>query len=257
MKKVDAMKDEYDFSGAVRGKFYRPDAQLAAPVHLDPTGTQPATKTHQGKRLTSPSAIEFAEMHLIRECLDEAGRAFKLYFKLLADKAAIKESDNTVRLALFRDGLVQIMACFSTNPTKRSNFLIPSEAFAGIEGWQEFYKWMRDYRDAFAAHNFGVKRQSEAIGIFNSDTNEFLGVGHFTMMSQGEDLGAEHSIRLFWSAAARHVKTRIADLEAVLIEEAKKLSPPEIAALEPARLVVPGNQDIRTSREKYRKRPNS
>ena len=30
------MKKEYDFSGAVRGKFYRADAQLAAPVHLEP-----------------------------------------------------------------------------------------------------------------------------------------------------------------------------------------------------------------------------
>ncbi len=30
------MKDEYDFSGATRGKFSRPDAQLIPPVHLDP-----------------------------------------------------------------------------------------------------------------------------------------------------------------------------------------------------------------------------
>jgi hypothetical protein len=30
------MKDEYDFSNAERGKFYRPDAQLVPPVHLDP-----------------------------------------------------------------------------------------------------------------------------------------------------------------------------------------------------------------------------
>jgi len=30
------MKDEYDFSAATRGKFYRPDAQLIPPVHLDP-----------------------------------------------------------------------------------------------------------------------------------------------------------------------------------------------------------------------------
>jgi hypothetical protein len=30
------MKDEYDFSNAVRGKFYRPGAQLIPPVHLDP-----------------------------------------------------------------------------------------------------------------------------------------------------------------------------------------------------------------------------
>lgn len=29
------MKDEYDFSNAERGKFYRPDAQLNLPVYLD------------------------------------------------------------------------------------------------------------------------------------------------------------------------------------------------------------------------------
>jgi hypothetical protein len=30
------MKDEYDFSNAERGKFYRAGAQLTPPVHLDP-----------------------------------------------------------------------------------------------------------------------------------------------------------------------------------------------------------------------------
>ena len=30
------MKDEYDFSKAKRGRFYRPDAVLAPPVHLEP-----------------------------------------------------------------------------------------------------------------------------------------------------------------------------------------------------------------------------
>jgi hypothetical protein len=30
------MKDEYDFSKAERGRFYRPNAVLIPPVHLDP-----------------------------------------------------------------------------------------------------------------------------------------------------------------------------------------------------------------------------
>ncbi len=30
------MKDEYDFTGGVRGKFYRADAELVPPVHLEP-----------------------------------------------------------------------------------------------------------------------------------------------------------------------------------------------------------------------------
>jgi hypothetical protein len=29
------MKAEYDFSNAVRGKFYRPDAKLKLPIYLD------------------------------------------------------------------------------------------------------------------------------------------------------------------------------------------------------------------------------
>jgi predicted HicB family RNase H-like nuclease len=33
---TDDMKDEYDFSKAERGRFYRKDAVLAAPVHLEP-----------------------------------------------------------------------------------------------------------------------------------------------------------------------------------------------------------------------------
>jgi predicted HicB family RNase H-like nuclease len=30
------MKDEYDFAKAERGKFFRRDAQLVPPLHLDP-----------------------------------------------------------------------------------------------------------------------------------------------------------------------------------------------------------------------------
>jgi hypothetical protein len=30
------MKDEYDFSNAERGRFYRPDAVMVPPVHLEP-----------------------------------------------------------------------------------------------------------------------------------------------------------------------------------------------------------------------------
>jgi hypothetical protein len=32
----DDMEEEYDFSNAERGRFYRPGAMLAPPVHLDP-----------------------------------------------------------------------------------------------------------------------------------------------------------------------------------------------------------------------------
>jgi predicted HicB family RNase H-like nuclease len=36
MKMGDPMKDEYDFSTAERGKFFRKGAGLVPPVHLEP-----------------------------------------------------------------------------------------------------------------------------------------------------------------------------------------------------------------------------
>jgi len=35
-KAGDDMKDDYDFTGAVRGKFYRGAAALVPPIHLEP-----------------------------------------------------------------------------------------------------------------------------------------------------------------------------------------------------------------------------
>ena len=32
----DDMRDEYDFPKAARGKFHRPNASLAPPIHLEP-----------------------------------------------------------------------------------------------------------------------------------------------------------------------------------------------------------------------------
>jgi hypothetical protein len=34
--KVNAMKDEYDFTNAARGKFYKPNLRLIPPVRLEP-----------------------------------------------------------------------------------------------------------------------------------------------------------------------------------------------------------------------------
>jgi predicted HicB family RNase H-like nuclease len=36
MSSDEDMRDEYDFSNAERGKFFRPNASLSPPIHLDP-----------------------------------------------------------------------------------------------------------------------------------------------------------------------------------------------------------------------------
>jgi hypothetical protein len=46
------MRDEYDFSNGERGKFYRADAVLVPPVHLDPEVLAFLTARAQARGMT-------------------------------------------------------------------------------------------------------------------------------------------------------------------------------------------------------------
>ena len=51
------MKDEYDFTGASRGKFHHPDAQLIPPVHLDPDVLADLTARAQARGVSLSSLV--------------------------------------------------------------------------------------------------------------------------------------------------------------------------------------------------------
>ena len=51
-KKVNTMKDEYGFSNAQRGKFYKPDLRLIPPVRLDPQVLDFLVKRAEAKGIT-------------------------------------------------------------------------------------------------------------------------------------------------------------------------------------------------------------
>ena len=51
------MKDEYDFAGASRGKFHRPDVQLIPPVHLDPDVLADLTARAQARGVSLSSLV--------------------------------------------------------------------------------------------------------------------------------------------------------------------------------------------------------
>jgi hypothetical protein len=48
----DDMRDEYDFSKAERGKFHRPNASLAPPIHLEPAVLSFLTARAQARGVT-------------------------------------------------------------------------------------------------------------------------------------------------------------------------------------------------------------
>lgn len=52
------MKDEYDFAGAERGKFYRPGARLRLPLYLDDQGLKDLTERAAASSLTVSEYVE-------------------------------------------------------------------------------------------------------------------------------------------------------------------------------------------------------
>ena len=51
------MKDEYDFSGGERGKFYRPDAEFCLPVYLRPEIAQFIEKLARKKGVEADALV--------------------------------------------------------------------------------------------------------------------------------------------------------------------------------------------------------
>lgn len=209
------------------------------------------SRERPAKLLETATASEHSELQIISRCIEEASLALKMYFVRFQHGLPENEEEAAIRRALFRDGLIQIMACFSTNPNKRDRYLIPSEAFDGQQGWEPFYKWMLDLRDGYAAHNFGAQRLADSIVFLDSDTGQVAGVGIITVGFDGPSEG-EASFSAFCGTAMRHAKSRMEQASAKLLAEAQALSKAELEALHDAALVVPGAEDVKTSREKYR-----
>lgn len=214
----------------------------------------PESKNLVSKRLETELATEYAEMHIIQACLAEGDRAMALYFHRMRNGLDNNPNEVAISQSLFRDAIVQIMGCFTTNLEKRNQFLIPQEAFDGLNGWPEFYRWMLDYRDAYAAHNFGIHRMCEATATVNTETGEVVQIGHLQSMHIGPMDDVKTSMHTFISRANDHVGVRINELHAKLLVEVQSMPPDEFAKLGPPRLVIGGPEDLRLSRGKYRKK---
>lgn len=66
---VDTMKKEYDFSGAIQGKFYRPIEKLEIPVYLDKEVKEFFSKTASRKKIDIDkvvNAILRKEMEILK-----------------------------------------------------------------------------------------------------------------------------------------------------------------------------------------------
>lgn len=151
---------------------------------------------------------------------------------------------------------MQFAACFST---KDPNKLNPKEVYAPYKHAEPIGRWFHDLRDAFVAHNFGPQRIHEAGAVleWNEDQTQFRVnyIRGFYSRYGGPDKKDAPRICAYMAAAIQFVDERIEAAEKSLVERLLKMPDHELLGLPDLEIPVPTVHDIRTTREKFRKKP--
>lgn len=202
----------------------------------------------KAKALSSPLAHRMAEITMVRDELSTCLRAVQLWAGRVSEDD--DGDDAIIHDALFRDCVVQFMACFGEDQHR----LNPADAFGRFEGVLEFFGWLRDVRDSYAAHRFGVLRQSVPMLVLD-DNHQKLGVGHIASIYRGPSSADDKANLLFVFSLGLDYATKLSrELNRQVQLELEALSADEIERLDDARrppMVSP--EFIRMTRENYRK----
>ena len=207
--------------------------------------------TRPSKRLETASSTEFGEMTLMHQCLIASAKAFEIFFERVKNGPPDEAVEAAIATALFRDGIVQFMACFNSNVAKRNCFLIPSEAFGDIAGWESYYQKLYDLRNAYAAHNHGAQRQYDVFavvdehGVIQAFSVAFAMLAGFSILERDQ-------LMYFMDAALRHADARRIEAEDKVLAEVRALTPDEIAALPDAEMIAPSDAQTKMTRDRYR-----
>lgn len=195
--------------------------------------------------LGTPEAKELAELHLLRHDLDHCVKAFRLLVELYGERE-FTEAENLTRLALYRDALVQFIACFDGSAPL---FLKVPDVYPGDDNAQSYFNSLKDVRDSYAAHRHGPSRQC-AIGVIAGPSGP-LGTGNLMMVRHVPPLfDLKHHHDFAWKAR-RHVEARMEVLNQVVSTAAMSMSRDQILALPSAQGYDIRDGEVRLGRQRF------
>jgi hypothetical protein len=207
-----------------------------------------AVTTHGLKELATPEAKELAEMLLLRQDLASSFQAMQLWHKRYWQKENGTPEDTLIATCLFRDAILQFIGCFDSTAQYK---LSVQDVYKSTQGATEYFKWLKDIRDAYIAHKFGPHRQC-IVGVFSDSNGTVIGNGHFVSVYLGPQEGARDLIE-FIAIAGRYLNSRIEDLQAQVLAAAKAMSKEDLNALPIARAYGVGPNETRMTREKFKR----
>lgn len=185
----------------------------------------PSLPDDEMRLLSSPEAEELGELYLLQKDLDHCVKAFRLLVEIYGERE-FSEAENLIRLALYRDAIVQFIACFDGSAPL---FLKVPDVYPGDENAQSYFNSLKDIRDGYAAHRHGPSRQC-AVGVVAGLSGTFA-TGRLLILRHVPpiaDLKHHHDFAL---KARLHVDARIASLERTVTTAAMAMSREQILAL--------------------------
>jgi len=201
--------------------------------------------------LTSPIAKELTEYILLQHDIKASHASLTVWFKRFCGPSDEKEPDDAViGASVFRDSIIMFMGCFDRSAPL---FLDEAEVYKTTLGGAEYFQWLRDMRDAYAAHKFGALRQC-AVGVLLDGNGDVLGIGQFSSIYLGPAKEAEGQMLQFIAIAGNYVAAKIKELEARLKQEANDMTREERAKLKTARLHGVDPANVRTSRPAFQRK---
>ena len=205
------------------------------------------------KEISTPAASELAEYILLQSDIKAALSMMTLYFEKYAGKKDLPEQERYLVLSIYRDAITNFIGCFSPAKGTTGVYLDADVVYASAKNGLSYFKWLKDIRDSYAAHRFGPYRQC-VVGIVPNAGNAVIGTGNLQMIYSGPVPDGKGDMLSFISVAAKYVDAKIRELGAVVLEEARQLTPEQIAALPVATVRPvddPGN--VRISRAAFQR----
>lgn len=196
------------------------------------------------KMLKSPLAHELAETVLLLDDVRHSFGAMSLWFQKYTPRDGMSKAEDIIADSLLRDAIVQFIGCFDSSA---SVHLDPAVVFSGIEGGVEFFGWLKDIRDAYAAHKFGALRQSVA-GAIIDPANTVIGIGYLVQKSFPIPSESKKDVLSCFGATGRYLEKQVQELQDALLAEAQAMSAKDLLALENARTYALKSSEYRDSR---------
>ena len=212
--------------------------------------------TDQGRgstllELAFPEARLLTELWVLEANVKHSVTALKLLHDNYCHDTSNDEEGRTIAAALYRDAIVQFMSCFDFKKNKRGVLLDSDEVYSSVDGGSEYFKMIKDTRDAFAAHSFGMLRQL-LLGVYLDDSGK---IGGFERLNVSFTVPTKEGVVeciKFMSFTGSALVKKINDLGLIVKAKAEAMSLEELATLKTAEVRIGGHEDFGLSRGQYK-----